>query len=120
MRRLRLAIVLPIAQVLIAGALFAWGHQQWHTGGLFVPPARLFCFALNAPAVFFWMLLDLFPGGNAPDIFGLYFDEVVVLVGVAITWFSVGRDLDIWRSRRPHTRKRMTAPKVLFNLFLLG
>jgi hypothetical protein len=119
MRKLRLAVILPVGQVIIALALFEWGERQWVGKGLFVPTGRLLCFALNAPALLFLKLLDLFPDWNAPRICGFYFDEIFFLPGVAVLWYLIGRALD--RRRTPHTQPqgRRTIPKALFNLFLV-
>lgn len=120
MRKLKLALILPIVQVLLAVALFAWGNHQWRTRhGLFVPAGRLLCFAINAPAELFSRLLDLFPAWSAPRIWGFYFDELFFLPGVAILWFLIGRTLDKLRVADKPIGGRMTVSKALVNLFLL-
>jgi amino acid transporter len=119
MRKLRFAVILPVVQLIIALALFKWGERQWEGKGLFVPTGRLLCHALNAPALLFLRLLDLFPDWSAPRICGFYFDEIFFLPGVAVVWYLVGRALD--RRVTPHaqSQSRKTIPKALFNLFLV-
>jgi len=123
MQKLRLAAILPLAQVIIALGLFKWGHYEQRRVGyaLYVSTGRHLCFAINAPArLLCFVFDDLFPDTFVPNIFGYYFDEILILPGVGLVWFLVGRGLDRLRGVPPRSQSRMTIPKAVFNLFLLA
>ena len=103
MRKLKLAIVLPIIQVLVALFLLLQADRTHGPGGVdyhYFPPAWLICKGLNAPA----MLLLIPFGGTwyfVPPI--PMVGRALFLISVAIVWYFVGRLLD---QRRAPSRAR--------------
>jgi hypothetical protein len=94
MRKLKLAIVLPVTQVLIAWILLLWADQTPVPRGLdymYHPPAWLVCKGLNAPVM---LLLIPFGGNwyNAPAV--PIVGRGLFLVAVAVVWYLVGRAID--------------------------
>jgi hypothetical protein len=120
MRKLRLALFLPIIQFPIAYALLTW-RGQFNT---YIGNTRAFCFAINAPIMLFlapfyqmapirWM-----PG----DILGVRSDNLLVLAGIVILWFLVGLALDFGWFDRQHVPRKQALSKfrMLINLFVVG
>jgi hypothetical protein len=121
MRKLKFAIVLPIAQVLIASILLLWADRTPvppHLDYYYHPPAWLICKGLNAPA----MLLLVPFGGN------WYFLPSMPIVGrglflifVAVVWSLVGRTVDQREAPRPAGERRMvTVLAVQFLVLAAG
>jgi hypothetical protein len=101
MRTWKLAIVLPVAQVLIAWILLVWADRTPVPPGLdymYHPPAWLVCKGLNAP-----VMLLLFPFGgnwyNAPPV--PVVGRGLFLISVAVVWYLVGRATDRRGSPKP-------------------
>ena len=119
MRKLKLAIVLPIIQVVVASSLLLQADRTQVPRGLdyyYHPAAWLICKGLNAPA-----LLLLVPFGGT-----WYFVPPIPIVGralflisVAIVWYFVGRLLD--QRRAPsRARERRLATTLVQSLFLVA
>jgi len=90
MGKLKLAIVLPIAQILIASILLLWADRAPYPP-LSFPAGWFFCRLLNAPVV---VLMFLF-GGNwnyLPEI--PFVGRGIFLISVGLFWYLVGRLLD--------------------------
>jgi len=100
MRKMRLALVLPIIHFVAAATLLQWAYRVPvpHGSGFYVPTVRLICEGLNAPALPFKALAVFSP--NASSVHGLPTPDVVFLVGVLLVWCIVGRALDQrWESQ---------------------
>jgi hypothetical protein len=100
MRQLKLSSALASLAVLIAATLITVGHRSPALPGLdtpFAPTATLFCFGLNAPAALLtipaiWSSLPRF------EYLGFSASEWCFLIGVALTWFTVGLAFQFRRS----------------------
>jgi hypothetical protein len=101
--RLRLALILPLLQFLLALSLLHWGNHievatesRMHYDTLYFSTPRLICTGINAPATllsrmsFFFERVDHPP----PTIFGLGLDSVLFFFGVFALWFLIGYVLD--------------------------
>lgn len=107
---LRLHIVLPAVQVLLAAALIQWEYSAPGLRGseYFSPPARLLRLGLDAPARPFLLLYPetLFRSfmSDPPEgpifvwlprsVAGFHLDDAFFLLGTALTWYFVGRGID--------------------------
>jgi len=117
MRKLKLAVVLPIIQVLVAIVLLLRAERTPVPAGLdyyYHPRAWLICKGLNAPA----MLLLIPFGGTwyfVPPI--PIVGRALFLISVAIVWYFVGRLLD--RRRAPIRAREHRIPTTLLLQFLL-
>jgi hypothetical protein len=121
MRKLKLAIVLPIGQVLIASILLLWADRTpvpryWNYP--YHPAAWLICKDLNAPA----MLLLIPFGGNW---YNLPLQSVPIvsrglfLMSVAGIWYLVGRALDQREAPRPVRKRQAATVLVVHSLSLV-
>lgn len=114
MRKLRLAIVLPIIQVVVASLLLLWADRAA------IPPpnfsvAWLLCRSLNAPV----MLLMILFGGNwnfVPQI--PFVGRAFFLITVGFVWYLVGRALDR-RGAKPAREPRIVTVLAVRSLVLV-
>ena len=122
MRTIKLAVVLPVLQFLLAAGLLEAAYAgrspfPAHGDELYVPTSRLICLGMNAPA---WVFTILLSGLPLPDlkVFRLYTSDLEFLVFVAAVWFFVGNRLDkhFARSQVPLAR---TSVKVLGSVLLM-
>jgi hypothetical protein len=118
MRKLKLAIILPITQVLVASFLLLKAERTQIPPGLdyyYHPAAWLICKGLNAPA----MLLLVPFGGTwyfVPPI--PIVGRALFLISVATVWYFVGRVLD--QRRAPsQAREHRVATTLLLRFLLL-
>ena len=115
--RLRLALALPAAQVIIAGVLESYSPPP----DFEAPPlVTQICWGVNAPALFVrgfgTKILDsILPDGNTIPVF-----EICFLAGVVLVWFLVGRALDRLIAGLPVAPLGREGYVVLGSLFLLG
>lgn len=99
MRKLRFTIILPSMQVTVAAILLQWGYRTQPPGvATNVPPVRLICMGLNAPAMLF-NTLDPLSWGEHWDwgpryLIGFDRGDLFFLFGVAVVWALCGRALD--------------------------
>ncbi len=120
MRKLKLAIFLPIIQVLVAVVLLLQADRTHGPGGVdyhYFPPAWLICKGLNAPA----MLLLVPFGGTwyfVPPI--LIVGRALFLISVAIVWYFVGRLLDQRRAPSRAREHRIRTTLLLHFLLLVA
>ena len=108
MRKLKLAVALPVVQAILAATLL------YVAGPLRGPPvatARLICMGLNAPAVFFSFL-------GLGTVFGIDGSDLSFLVGVIVVWYLVGRALD--RRWVPRTIEESVMVPAVARGFLLA
>lgn len=102
MRKLKMAFVLPMFQVVLAAILLRWAGPA----DFYVPTSKLICWGLNAPALLFrvqagWGPISAWVPGS---ILGVDTSDLFFLVGVTVVWYLVGRALD--RRGVPQTEGR--------------
>jgi len=115
MRKLKLAIILPIIQVLLASILLLWADRAPYPP-LSFPTGWLFCRLLNAPVV---VLMFLF-GGNwnyPPQI--PFVGRGIFLISVGLFWYLVGRMLDR-RGTKPARAPRVVTVLAVQSLLLVA
>jgi hypothetical protein len=116
--RLRLALALPITQVIVAAVLEFYTHPPDLEAPL--PLARQICWGVNAPALpirgFGLMISGLIlPTGHTIDA-----SEPCFLAGVFLCWYLVGRALDRRIGGLPAAPSGRKGFVVLGSLFALG
>lgn len=100
--RIRLRLLLPAIQIVIAVLLLIVGNNQMaaHRGQdvYFGPPANWICYALNAPAtvlrsavMYLWEKL-----GRPFDTHVIAIDNAIFILGVGLVWFLVGAGIEVW------------------------
>jgi hypothetical protein len=100
MRKLKLAIVLPIIQVLLASILLLWAYRT--PTPLYYPTlAWFFCRLLNAPVVVLMGSWD-----SLPEI--PFVGRGVFLISVGLFWHLVGRLLDRRGAKPPREPRVIT------------
>jgi hypothetical protein len=130
MRKLKLAIVLPVLQCGLEGILWYWGRHARPSVPVYehimVPSATVISSGLNAPATFFawslYMLLDwLWDIAWPQRTVGPPGSQLVFLLCVAGCWYLIGRWLDGRAAGKDQLRpRRFTTRGLLFRLLLLG
>jgi hypothetical protein len=128
MRPIKFAILLPVAQLVIAGILLQWAkHAPFSHSGIdtpYVPTARMICYGLSAPADRLRMLDSLLTSRLTPSwtLMGFYFDEWLFLIGVIAVWYFVGRKIDSYRLSNVETPQETSRSALFFNglVFLFG
>lgn len=128
MRKLKLAVLLPTIQCIIAAILLQCKYRAPVPRGseLYVPTVWLICRGLNAPALLFWVLAHyLFSWetmstwvSRSRSIFGFYADDIFFLVGVIVVWYFVGLAMD--RRRTESTVGKGVTTIVCSLLLALG
>jgi hypothetical protein len=127
MRKIKLAIVLPVFQLLLAAGLLEAAYVGRpafppHGDELYVPTLRLICLGINAPAWVLTILLSGLPLRNV-ELFGLYTSDFEFLAFVAVVWFFVGKALDARatprRPKPPRTPGRIVSRASLVVLGLV-
>ncbi len=117
MRKLKLAVVLPIIQVLLASILLLWADRAPYPPYLSFPSAGwFFCRLLNAPVV---VLMFLF-GGNwnyLPQI--PFVGRGIFLISVGLFWYLVGRMLDR-RGTKPAKEPSLLTVLAMQSLLLVA
>lgn len=107
MRQLRFALLLPIAQLVVALLLLQWGHRVLPPRGLdtiYMPTPTLVCIGINGPAVLFRVGDFLTPQTWIyMGVRGFSSDEFWFLAGVLVIWFLIGHALDAHRMRGAST-----------------
>lgn len=128
MRKLKLSFFLPAMQLLLAVSLLYWGaHERTASISeeLYVSPATLICFGINAPALLLralgaWLGM---PHVNRAStvVLGFGLEDWFFLFGVVVCWYLLGRWLDHLRSRDPQGLSQRFSPGSLFlNLLLIA
>lgn len=97
--RIRLRYLLPVVQILIAIALYAWSDATFremrrHSTGSGTTIGFTILMSLNAPLA---LPRGLYYGHAG--ISELY-DRVVLFLGITLLWYWVGRNLESWKERR--------------------
>jgi hypothetical protein len=127
LHKLRLALIMPVIQFVVAATLLQWGYRTPVPPGseIYIPTVRLVCRGLNAPALLF-RILDPFTWGvewhDVPrSILGFDTGDIPFLVGVIVVWYLVGRTLDKRRLiSGTAVRSRIAVALVACFLLLLG
>jgi hypothetical protein len=121
MRKLRLALILPVVQFVIALAL--WPYPMGSPKGLVpsAPTIRTICLGMDAPALLFpaavvnhWPVIRWLPLMTV----GLPIDEFAFLFGVILLWFIVGQILDRLRSAKASVYGRQPTSSILIDVAL--
>lgn len=93
MRRLKLSLILPVSQFLLASVLLRLGHTATKAAGfdtLYVSTPTLICYGLNAPAVVLLKsLLFWLPRQGQPVVLGFDSLELGLLIGIILQWYAV-------------------------------
>jgi hypothetical protein len=121
--KIKLAILLPIVQVLLTVVLTNWGEAIQLRFGLLnshVGSVKYLCLALNGPGlVFRYAEILISPIKGISDGLAFLLDTVLYLLGVALLWYYVGRQIDRSVSDTPPYRWRIPALGFLFYLFVI-
>jgi len=118
--KVKLAILLPVVMVLLSAVMTKWGEAIQLRFGLInshVGSLRYLCEALNGPALVFRYAERLI----SPLSEGLAFliDTLLDLLGVALLWHYVGRQVDTFRSDAASRRWRIPVLGILFYPFVV-
>lgn len=110
MKQLKLAVVLPLVNLIAAVTMLHWSRPDVHNG----PPLLLqICWGLNAPASLLWN--RAMPGQIekvAPTwLLSVVSGELLFMLGILVTWSFVGNELDR-RNALPGDRKMLIALAV--------
>jgi hypothetical protein len=98
--------ILPLIQVTLAGVLLKWGeyhpHPTWWVRGMYssfwAPTPIHVCYGINAPAYRLVPALNTLVFGRfIHKMAGFYPVEQVLLLGVVVLWYLVGKEIDAWR-----------------------
>jgi hypothetical protein len=127
MRTLRMQVLLPLTQFVVAVTMLAWGHGARAPLGLdtvYVPTVTLVCKAANAPALLFKVLgfvqfLPIFRGRAPLSVFGFDTSEMLFLMGVIVLWSIIAKVVDRGRSANKSQSGRFSAARVTTLLFLM-
>ncbi len=119
MRKVRLAVVLPIVQFAAAAILLQWARRVPVPPGsaFYVPNVRLICDGLNAPALLFGALAIF--GSYTSSFLGFPTSDLLFLVGVIIVWYIVGRVLDRRRNSKAAPQRGIATALVMYPLLLM-
>ncbi len=122
MRKLRMAVVLPLLHIFASIAIFGWyfapvggfnGTVRWWLA--MNAPVLLFIDIVKRVATMGWLSSTKIWGGGGERT--LY---IIVLVGGFVVWFFVGRALDnLWR-RKALDQTSQQLGKLLVDLFLIA
>ncbi len=118
MRKLKLALVLPVIQFIVASVLLYLAGPPGFSE--LRPRARLICWGPTAPAMLFRMPAMWEPTARfLPEtVLGVATIQVCFLVGVIVVWYLVGRALD--RRRDPTAKSGGFATTLFVYCFLLA
>jgi hypothetical protein len=120
MQKLRLALVLPIIQFVVAAILLQSGDPHVP---MYVPTARLICWGLSAPALLFRALNPIGWGPTFErlprSIVGVDTDDLFFLAGVIVVWYIAGRALDQRRTSKTAGRSGILTTSIVYPLLLV-
>jgi hypothetical protein len=125
---MRMSRILPVIHLIFAMILLKWGeyyaHPAWWVRGMYssfwVPTAVLVCYGINAPAYRLVPALNtLVLGRFIPKIAGFFPEEQLLLVGVVVLWYLVGKEIDAWRRPEEFSFAKPGAGKMVRNGIVL-
>ncbi len=123
MSKLKLALALPIIQLLLTVSLFMMGNHAHFPKGWDTPatsPLSLVCIGISAPAFPLVFLAPLMVGAWYPgSVLGLGLPQALFLPGVAAVWYLTGRWLDRRRSHAAPIERKITPSKLFVNFLQL-
>lgn len=109
MRKLKLAVILPIVQFVIASVLLHLAERP--PVALYDPTELMICRGLNAPALLFRVWWPPPPRWYPRSLLGVNGSEVPFLLGVIVVRHLVGRALD--QQHPPNSLRRHTSAAAL-------
>jgi hypothetical protein len=122
----KFSLLLPALQVPLAIALWELGRYAQvprRLDTLYLPTSALVSYGINAPAVFFRVLVFPLTRGNTlwrpPDVFGYDPEQLAFFVGVGILWYLAGRSLDRRMSYELPFATRITVGQLVLDLSLM-
>jgi hypothetical protein len=122
--KLRLAIVLPSVQLLLALILLRVASHPTLPRGWDTPYTSatiLFCAGINAPAFPLISLGLLLPKEwQMSTLLGFDAEQAFFLIGVALVWWWAGQTLDTWRARKASAERRTTPAGVFLKVLQLA
>jgi hypothetical protein len=120
--------ILPVFQFSLAVVLLKWGeyhpHPTWFIPGLhgvfWLPTSNLVCYGINAPAYRFVPILNalFFDNRFVRPIAGFYPQDLLLLVGVVVLWYLVGREIDARRCPQESSLASSPTGKIVRNLLV--
>jgi len=125
MRRIKLAGLLPLAQLVLAIILLSWvrhyPHPPVRIDSPWAPTAERLVEGINLPAArIVEMALDVFPwtSTDGPGIGRFHFVDWMFICGVVGLWYLVGRKLDNYQISKPNTKRRQLVRTALWDVLL--
>ena len=98
MSKLKITVLFPSFQLILAAALLGWGHRAGdpvRLDTLYAPTPTLVCLGINAPALIVWPFigrLSATPLDHPPrSVFSFGFDELLFLSAVVLLWYLVAK-----------------------------
>jgi hypothetical protein len=120
MSKLRVTILVPIFQLLLALTLLLYGHEASdpvRLDTMYVPTPTFVCYGTNAPVLLMRPIIGFMthisPDHKPSNIFGFGFDEIIFLVAVTLFWYLVVRRFISFRDRKM-TRSSSTISTVFW------
>ena len=125
MRRIKLAGLLPLAQLVLAIILLSWvrhyPHPPVRIDSPWAPTAERLVEGINLPAArIVEMALDVFPwtSTDGPGIGRFHFVEWMFICGVVGLWYLVGRKLDNYQIPKPNTKRGQLVRTAVWDVLL--
>src|SRR6266550_3615341 len=125
MRRIKLAWLLPLAQLVLAIILLSWArhcpHPPVRIDSPWAPTAERLVEGINLPAArIVEMALDVFPwtSTDGPGIGRFHFVEWMFICGVVGLWYLVGRKLDNYQIPKPNTKRGQLVRTAVWDVLL--
>src|SRR6266550_24120 len=125
MRRIKLAWLLPLAQLVLAIILLSWArhcpHPPVRIDSPWAPTAERLVEGINLPAArIVEMALDVFPwtSTDGPGIGRFHFVDWMFICGVVGLWYLVGRKLDNYQIPKPNTKRGQPVRTALWDVLL--
>jgi hypothetical protein len=124
-RSIKLAWLLPLAQLVLAIFLLSWARHYPHPPVKIDSPwtstAERLVEGINLPATrIVEMALDVSPWTNTgvPGIGGFYFVDWMFICGVVGLWYLVGKKLDNYQSLKLDTKRGPLARTAVWDVLL--
>ena len=125
MRRIKLAWLLPLAQLVLAIILLSWvrhyPHPPVRIDSPWAPTPERLVEGINLPAArIVEMALDVFPwtSTDGPGIGRFHFVDWMFICGVVGLWYLVGRKLDNYQIPKPNTKRGQLVRTAVWDVLL--